>query len=209
MPIKIDPTRERSSFEGGCKLVAGIDEVGVGAMAGPLVACCAIFDERILGPDGEGAIDSKRIKNRSIMQDSSRHLRALSRGYAIGWVLPEEIEHLGDASRLAMFRAATRAFERFGTPDIVYADHHEIDINGVRVVGLDKADNKIRAAAAASIIAKSFRDRFMERLSKEFPGYTWEKNAGYFVPTHKQGILERGPNRWHRMKYLEGKKLTE
>lgn len=202
MPKPIDPIIETDAFRKGHTIIAGVDEVGVGSAAGPLVACCVLFDDKILSEPGELAVDSKKIRNRDTMRKTSKKLRDLSIGHAIGWVLPENLQHLGHASVRAMTIAVDRATSRFNSPTIVFSDHHDLDLNGIEVVPIDKGDAKVRAIAAASVIAKSFRDRFMVRLHESFPSYAWNQNVGYFTEKHKTGVKKNGTNRWHRKKYI-------
>lgn len=175
----------------GFRAVAGVDEVGRGPLAGPVVAAAVILDPENI-PDGLN--DSKALseKKRNIL---AKHIYA-SAIVAIGVCSEREIETLNilRASHVAMLRAL----------DQIAADFALIDGNmmpkGLQIPGLTliKGDGRSQSIAAASIVAKVWRDRHMVDLSRQFPGYAFEKNKGYPSKSHKAALKLHGVSPVHR-----------
>ena len=176
--------------------ICGIDEVGRGPWAGPVVAAAVVLDPN---NTPEGLNDSKKLtaKRREALFD----LIIASSQVGIGEASVEEIDQINilQATYLAMRRAITNLPEPPG--------HALIDGNRTppdlpcSAEAIVKGDAKIPAIAAASIIAKVTRDRIMTRLDTEFPGYGWAQNAGYGVPTHAKALIELGVTPHHRRSF--------
>lgn len=176
--------------------VAGCDEVGRGPLAGDVTACAVILD-----PDNipEGLHDSKKLsqKKREFLFAEIMATAQVS----IATVSAAVIDQIN--IRQATFRAMTLAVE--GLP--VRADHCLIDGNAIppllkdRAEFIIKGDAKSLSISAASIIAKVTRDRFMKEMAEAYPGYGFEKNAGYGVPAHLKAIAQLGPCPIHRMTF--------
>lgn len=174
-------------------LVAGVDEVGRGPLAGPVTAAAVILD-----PDNipDGLNDSKKLsaKKREALFDILNEVAQVS----LGWASVEEIDKINirNASLLAM----TRAIE--GLPQA--PSHALIDGNVIPTglacpaTALIKGDGRSVSIAAASIIAKVTRDRLMVALAQQHPGYGWEKNAGYPSKAHIQALQDIGVTPHHR-----------
>ncbi|MEV6792299.1 ribonuclease HII [Streptomyces sp. NPDC051320] len=189
----------------GAKIVAGVDEVGRGAWAGPVTVCAAVTGLR---RPPEGLTDSKLIspKRRTVMAGL---LESWVTAYTLGHASPEEIDDLGMTAALRL--AAVRALEMLPVrPDAVILDGKH-DYLGLpwRVRTVIKGDQSCVAVAAASVIAKVRRDAMMAELAMESElcdGFAFDANAGYPSPVHKAALAERGPTPHHRLtwSYLDG-----
>lgn len=181
------------------KIICGIDEVGRGPLAGPVVAAALILPQIGLPPALEARIrDSKKLseKQREILFPA---LTDLCR-YAVAEASVAEIDTLNilQASLLAM----QRAVETLGiTPDHALVDGNHVPKLCCPTQPIIGGDSKSLSIAAASIVAKVTRDRFMKKLAIEHPGYGWEKNAGYGTAQHLAALRQLGPTAWHRTSF--------
>ena len=173
---------------------AGCDEAGRGCLAGPVVAGAVILRP---GADYPELDDSKKLTEKK--RDQLRELimkEALA--YGVGIVTAAEIDEINilSASFLAMHRALDQLKVR---PEFLLIDGNRFrpyhDLKHVCIVG---GDAKYQAIAAASILAKTTRDRIMEAYDQQFPMYHWKRNKGYPTPEHKQSIAEYGITELHR-----------
>jgi len=188
--------RERELREAGCELVAGVDEVGVGPLAGPVVAAAVVFDGtcRIAGVD-----DSKKLT-----ATRRAELAEAIRGAAICWAVvevePIEIDRMNiyQASVEAMRRALLRLDPR---PHCVLVDAREIPGLPFAQEKWIKGDARCYSIAAASILAKTARDARMERYDSEFPGYGFSEHKGYPTAAHRDAIRRLGPCSIHRRSF--------
>ena len=192
-------TIERDMRRQGASLIAGVDEVGRGCLAGPVVACAVIMppDVRAL----PGVDDSKMLPAARRRQLAARIAeRAVS--YALGAASVLEIERLNiyNASALAMRRALRRLS---AAPDHVIIDGRPIRSLGVQHTAIVDGDDKCYSIACASIIAKVTRDRLMAFLARRHPAYAWERNCGYATPIHIQAIRDTGSSRHHRKLFVD------
>ena len=185
-------------------MIAGIDEVGRGPLAGPVVACAIVMppDERVI----RGVDDSKVLSadDRARLAAKIRS-RALSIG--VGAASVREIDKLNifHASVLAM----RRALGRLGVqPDHVIVDGRAIRSLGVPHTAVIDGDACCYSIACASIIAKVTRDRVMHALAVRYPVYRWERNVGYSTAAHFAGIAEHGVTRHHRQSFLPVRQLS-
>ncbi|KAG1648025.1 Ribonuclease HII [Nymphon striatum] len=182
----------RHLIANGLTLVAGTDEVGRGPLAGPVVAAAVILDPLNIP---EGLNDSKKIsaKKRVALFEQ---IIVCSR-YCIAEASVEEIDQLNiyHASHLAMCRAV----EGLGTVEHVLVDGNKIpkDMHPT-ATAIVKGDGKSQSIAAASILAKVTRDRHMDALAQQYPGYGWDKNAGYPTKGHISALAEFGVTPHHR-----------
>ena len=183
-------------------IVAGIDEVGRGPLAGPVVAAAAIFD-RARAPKSLLKLidDSKKLSEARREAAYEAMIASGCVGYAIGEASVAEIDRINilQATFLAMRRALAALAER---PDKVLVDGNrmppDLGCAGECIVGGDAVSYSI---AAASILAKVTRDRLMARLATEFPGYGWESNRGYGSAVHLRALEQLGPTPHHRMSF--------
>ncbi|RRB04134.1 ribonuclease HII [Larkinella rosea] len=181
---------------------AGLDEVGRGCLAGPVVAAAVILPKDYTHPI---LTDSKQL-SRDQREKLREELQRDALAWAVSEVSNEEIDRINilKASFLAMHQALDEVMSQV---DGVKPDHLLID--GNRFVNypmiphtcIVKGDTKFLSIAAASVLAKTYRDELMEKLSLEFPHYGWERNVGYPTPFHRRAIQEHGPCRWHRMSF--------
>lgn len=181
----------------GFRLVAGVDEVGRGSLAGPLVAAAVVFDvERI--PDG--LCDSKVLLPAERERCAERILAAAA-GTSYVVVDPQDIDDGGlHVSNLAALVRAVRSLRP--RPDYVISDCFPLDgVLGVPQVGLPKADALSAAVAAASIVAKVSRDALMSKLDADYPGYGFASNKGYGSEEHWAAIRAFGPSPIHRRSF--------
>lgn len=188
-------TIQRQLHTRGFRLVAGIDEVGRGALAGPVVTCAVV-----LHPDTliEGLDDSKRVP-RERRPALAAAVRADALALCVAQASAREIDSIGIAAATRL--AWRRAVEGLGvTVDHVLVDGNDaaIDYPATAVVG---GDAKCACIAAASVVAKVERDALMERLAPQHPGYGFEVNRGYGTAEHMEAILRLGPSPVHRRSF--------
>lgn len=176
---------------------AGCDEAGRGCLAGSVFAAAVIL------PDGyENALlnDSKQLTEKR-RYELREQIERDAVSWAVGIVTPEEIDRINilNASILAMHRALDQLEVR---PEAVIVDGNRFkkyqDLPHTAIV---KGDGKYMAIAAASILAKTYRDDYMNQLAEEFPQYDWQKNKGYPTKKHREAIRQYGTTPYHRMSY--------
>jgi ribonuclease HII len=180
------------------KAICGVDEVGRGPLAGPVVAVAAILPRDIPRSIRVCIRDSKKIPADE-REELFGPLTGLCR-YAVAEASVAEIDSLNIlwASMLAMQRAVASLFETCLTIDAALIDGDRAPKLGCLAVPIIRGDDVSLSIAAASIIAKVHRDRLMKKLAEEFPHYGWEHNAGYGTPMHLAALTQYGPTHWHR-----------
>jgi ribonuclease HII len=176
-------------------LSVGIDEVGRGCWAGPVVAGAVL-----LGAPIPGLKDSKKL-SKKLRSRYSATIRLEAQAYGLGWVWPEEIDNIGltAAVGLAMHRALEDIQEEYDEV-IIDGDFNFFPENS-KASTLIRADNLIPAVSAASIIAKVARDRYMEELAISCPDYGFEKHVGYGTALHLEKLKLHGVTSFHRQTY--------
>jgi ribonuclease HII len=183
-------------------LVAGVDEVGRGPWAGPVVAAAVIIDAAALPQALAGAIDdSKRLSARR-RQDIADRLPACAR-IGIGAAATAEITNLNilGATFLAMQRAVDALSAPGGYPDLALVDGNRLPPLPCPARSIVKGDSISLSIAAASIMAKVTRDRLMARLGARYPGFGWERNAGYGTAEHQAALKRLGVTPHHRKSF--------
>jgi len=191
-------TIERDLRRTGGTLIAGVDEVGRGSLAGPVVACAIVMpaDSRAL----RGVDDSKALtaaaRERLVSQIVQR---AVSLG--LGAASAREIDRINiyHASTLAMQRALSRLRV---SPDHVLIDGRPIRSLGVQHHGIVDGDDKCFSIACASIVAKVTRDRLMASLARRHPHYAWDRNCGYATRRHIDALQSHGSCAHHRQSFV-------
>ena len=200
--MKINPDFSLDLARGG--VVAGVDEAGRGPLCGPVVAAAVIFPRFDI--------------NIPVVIRDSKQMTAAQRDAAYDWITANTIWATGSCSpaeidALNILWASMRAMERAVDalalkPNFCLIDGNRVpkNLTGRAVV---KGDAKSLSIAAASIVAKVTRDRLMHELSKQYPQYNWEKNAGYPTPEHLQAIKKYGINEHYRRSFGPVKKIME
>ncbi len=190
--------------EAGYRVVAGVDEAGCGALAGPVVAAAVVLPP---GARLAGLRDSKQLTPE---QREEVYRRALRRGLpcAIGVAYVEEIDRLNifHAARLAMSRAVASLVP---APEYILMDGHLPPEFGVPCRAVIKGDVRCPPISLASVVAKVYRDRLMHRLALLFPHYGFEENKGYGTPQHYQALAIYGPCPLHRRSYAPIGRLSQ
>ncbi|MBI2624230.1 ribonuclease HII [Candidatus Parcubacteria bacterium] len=188
-------------FRRGVKLVAGLDEVGRGALAGPIVACAAVFDRRgIHQLQRFGVRDSKRLAP-SRRETLCPQILAVAQAVAFGSCSARIIDRINP--HRATLTALARAFRNLKTTahHCLVDGPHQPNIP-VPATCLIKGDDRFLAIAAASILAKVRRDRLMTRRHKRFPAYGFPTHKGYGTKVHRAALVRHGPSAIHRLTFV-------
>ena len=195
------PNDKKNFFEDISKNVIGIDEVGRGALCGPVVSCSVLLDKSILEhPLVQEINDSKKIseKKRDLLSDFIKKFST----YSFGIAENQEIDKINILK--ATILSMQRSFEKFKDYDnIVKIDGQKTFELNKNTVFIIKGDQKSVSIAAASILAKNHRDSFMKEMSKTFPEYEWGKNKGYGTMNHMNAIKKFGVTPLHRESFLK------
>jgi len=198
MPIT-PPTHtvERSLRRAGAEVVAGVDEVGRGAWAGPVTVCAAVTGLR-RAP--EGLTDSKLLTPRR-RAELAPVLAEWATAHALGHASAQECDELGMTAALRL--AAVRALDALPVrPDAVILDgKHDYLGAPWRVRTVIKGDQSCICVAAASVIAKVLRDDLMAEIGAGHPEFAFDANAGYPSPVHREALAEHGPTPYHRLSW--------
>jgi ribonuclease HII len=177
-------------------IVCGVDEVGRGPLAGPLVAAAVVLDRAVIP---EGIRDSKALTKKRLAALAPLIRQAAA--FGIGTVEAEELDRVGltAANDLAMARAIAALPVR---PTLALTDGKRVP-KGMpcQVQAIVKGDAKSLSIAAASIVAKVHRDTIMGELARAYPGYGWENNAGYPTEAHREALKTLGITREHRRSF--------
>ena len=189
------PDYTREALHGG--RVAGVDEVGRGPLAGPVLAASVLFAHGV-PPDLATLLDDSKKLTAAAREIAAQALYACP-GIEIG-VGAASVSEIGRLNILgASLLAMRRAVERLRTPpDLVLVDGNQTPILSCPVLCVVGGDALSLSIAAASIVAKVVRDRLMSRLALRLPHYGWERNAGYATLAHRVALLSLGPSRHHR-----------
>lgn len=178
-------------------LEAGCDEAGRGCLAGSVYAAAVIFPHDYENPllnDSKQLSERRRYELRGVIERDAL-------AWAVGIVTAAEIDRINilNASILAMHRALDGLSVR---PEAVIADGNRFKpYSGLPCTTIVKGDGKYLSIAAASILAKTYRDDYMNTLAKEYPCYDWSSNKGYPTSKHREAIRLHGPSPYHRMSY--------
>jgi ribonuclease HII len=187
---------ERVLWKSGIRFIAGVDEVGIGPLAGPVVAAAVVFPP---GTELAGIDDSKRL-------DSEQRLKMEAVIRRVATAIGVGLAEVGEIDRLNIYHAALLAMRRAVEALAVKPDHLLIDARVIPDVSIPqnsffKGDGINFSIAAASIIAKTHRDRLMEELEKKYPGYGFAQHRGYGTAEHQNVIRQLGPCPAHRMSF--------
>jgi ribonuclease HII len=184
---------EQEARAAGHAVVAGVDEVGRGALCGPVVAAAVVLGD---GFDASGLDDSKRLTRRQRERLADR-IRGRARAWAVGLADPSEIDRVNilRATHFAMRRAVEGLSE---PPDLLLVDALNIPGLDVEQHAIIKGDALSVSIAAASIVAKVTRDALMRELDLQHPGYGLARNMGYASEVHRDALRRLGPSSIHR-----------
>lgn len=204
-----DDHDKRLSFENdlrrsGFQAIAGVDEVGRGPLAGPVVAAAVILPKNC--DDLIGVTDSKQVslKDRT---DYAQRIKQVALAYSIWEVDAATIDRLNiyEATKIAMQEAVSQLEVQ---PDYVLVDAMTLDIDTPQM-SIIKGDQRSLSIAAASILAKVYRDEKMAEYGKQFPEYQWDKNAGYGTAAHLAALDQLGYTRYHRRSFKPINEMTK
>jgi ribonuclease HII len=178
-------------------LEAGCDEAGRGCIAGPVVAASVILPKNFSNPllnDSKKLSEKKRYLLREIIEKEAL-------AWGVGIVTHEEIDRINilNASFLAMHRAVDKLMKK---PKLLLIDGNRFNpYSGIDHVCVIKGDSKFQSIAAASILAKTYRDDIMLELHAQYPEYFWKKNKGYPTVDHREAIKKLGISTYHRTSF--------
>lgn len=205
--IEDEITRVKKMYEfdksfGDYKFVAGVDEVGRGPLAGPIVSCAVILDLNALEDDIILWINDSKKLNEKKREELSEIIKERALAYHVSMCTSEEIDKrgIGICNNHVFLDACNNLNIR---PELVLSDGYTvkgIDIPNKSVI---KGDTKSACIAAASIVAKVYRDNLMKEYGEKYPYYAFEENAGYGTTKHIEGIKKYGPCKIHRMSFLK------
>lgn len=187
---------------GNYEYIAGVDEVGRGPLAGPIVACAVILDLNCLDEDIIlGINDSKKLSEKK-REELATIIKEKAINYYIAESSNKEIDERGIAyANNKIFLEACTKLDLM--PDLVLSDGYLVKNLNIPNKAVVKGDAKSVSIAAASIIAKVYRDNLMKEYSKKYTSYAFEENAGYGTSKHIDGIKKVGPCEIHRMSFLK------
>lgn len=190
---------ERQLWSEGFKHIIGLDEVGRGCLAGPVVAAGVIFKE---GTDIPEIRDSKTLSEKERIG-----LCEVIKKQAVGWVVQEgSIEEI---NRLNILWASLETMQKCvdhikPSPDYLLVDGNRYIDSLIPFTCLVKGDDRSMSIAAASILAKVYRDELMKEFHHEYPEYGWDTNVGYPTKNHKEALLKLGYTKYHRTSFNLG-----
>ncbi len=183
----------------GFQRIMGLDEVGRGCLAGPVVAAGVIFEQGVFI---EGIRDSKKIPEKereSLTQEIKEK--------ALFWTIKEGSIQEIDTLNILWASLATMqkcVDEKGASPDYLLVDGNKYIASLIPYTCLVKGDDRSMSIGAASILAKVYRDNLMKELSDEYPEFGWETNVGYPTPKHKKALKEKGRTKFHRTSFELG-----
>jgi len=190
----------------GVDYIAGVDEVGRGPLAGPVVAACVILPKDF---DTPGLDDSKKLteKRRNAMLEV---IRKEAVAYGLGMASPEKIDEVNileatkGAMKIAIAKAEAMLMKKAGAKiDHILFDAIKIEDIQIPQTSIIQGDGKSVSIAAASILAKVTRDAMMVKYAEEYPGYSFESNKGYGTKAHYEGLEKHGITPIHRRSFLK------
>ncbi len=198
--INPDLSFEFALWQSGISLVAGLDEAGRGAWAGPVAAAAVILSPAPdLAQRLNGVRDSKQMTARQRALWAER-IRGVALAWGVGFATAQEIDSVGilPATRLAMQRALAQLDL---APQHLLLDAVRLPEVTLPQTALFKGDRRVLSIAAASVLAKTERDRLMEKLEVEFPGYSFARHKGYGTVIHRTALESLGPCGQHRKSF--------
>jgi len=188
--------RERELWARGLDHVAGIDEVGIGPLAGPVVAAAVILPKDA----GELAVRDSKTLSRKQRERLAGEIRQLAIGIGLGVVGHDDVDRLNPyRAGIRAMQLAVRSLPR--RPDHLLIDARKLPEIDTPQTSIIAGDRSVRAIAAASIIAKVHRDALMQRVDENYPGYGFARHVGYATVAHLEALRRLGPCPVHRRSY--------
>lgn len=187
---------EKEAYRRGFQLISGIDEVGRGPLAGPVVAAAVVLPRN---PELPGVRDSKQL-TAAQREVCTRTIYSCACGVGIGCVEPEEIDRINILK--ATFKAMIQAVENLPhPPDLLLIDGpYQLPL-AIQQKGIPRGDQRSLSISAASIVAKVHRDRLMSEYHALYPAYAFDRNKGYGTAQHLQALRSHGPCPVHRLSF--------
>ena len=188
---------EWQALADGYTLIAGVDEVGRGCLAGPVVAGAVVLD--LDKPLPEGLNDSKKLSKKK-RETITEEIKLTAMTYAVGQIEAERIDKINilEATKEAMIEAVAKLTP---SPNFLLIDALELKKSTLPQKGIIRGDAVSASIAAASIIAKVYRDNLMKEYSKTYPEYGFENHAGYGTKAHFEAIRKHGATSIHRKSF--------
>ncbi|HDN79683.1 MAG TPA: ribonuclease HII [Chloroflexi bacterium] len=200
---------ERELLEQGYRFIAGLDEAGRGAWAGPVVAGAVIlpFDAPFLEEALAEVNDSKKLKPAQ-REELFEVISTIALSIGVGFVPPQRIDQVGivQATKEAMMLALSQLSP---CPHFLLIDYLELPFISIPQKGIASGDALCLSIASASVVAKVCRDRWMAAMDKRYPGYSFASNKGYGTPFHRQALMRLGPSPIHRHSFAPVKRALE
>ncbi len=190
---------EEAAYAAGFRVVAGVDEVGRGCLAGPVYAGAAVLARGVT----LWGLDDSKVLFDDVREDVARRVLETAIGVGLGAATAAEIDSLGivEASFLAMRRALAALTAAGVVPDLVLVDAFRLPGCAPAQRAYVHGDARVAAIAAASVVAKCARDRFMEDLDREYPHYGFASHRGYATAEHIDALFRHGPCPVHRLTF--------
>jgi ribonuclease HII len=184
---------EKTLQHNGFRIIAGVDEVGRGALAGPVLAAAVVLD----GTGDYSPIRDSKVLSARERRSLAKRIHAEALGVGFGWVSESEIDQINilQATHNAMRQAVANLPV---LPDMVLVDGFFLPGLAMPSIGIVGGDSRSYSIAAASIVAKVKRDALMTSLASEYPQYGFDRNMGYGTEFHRRAIASHGPSPYHR-----------
>jgi len=187
---------EKTLRRNGFRLIAGVDEVGRGALAGPVFAAAVVLD----GAGDYSSIRDSKVLSARKRRSLAERIHAEALGVGFGWVSESEIDRINILQ--ATYQAMRQAIADLPVPpDMVLVDGFLLPGLDLPCIGIIDGDSRSYSIAAASIVAKVKRDAFMASLALEYPQYGFDRNMGYGTDWHRRALLCHGPAPCHRQTF--------
>jgi ribonuclease HII len=190
---------EEEAHASGFDVIAGVDEVGRGCLAGPVYAAAVVFARPVPLP----GLDDSKVVLPEVRDALTPRIRAAASGVGLGAATAAEIDAVGiaEATLLAMRRALENLTAGGCAPRLVLLDAVRLPGLGAEQRSFIRGDARVACIAAASIVAKTARDLFMEELDASFPCYGFASHRGYATPEHLAALKRHGPSPAHRLTF--------
>ncbi len=194
-----DLNLERALWQGGIRYVAGVDEAGRGALAGPVAAAAVVLPPGLDEAALDGVTDSKQLTPRQ-REAAAERVRQVALAWAVGFASADEIDRWGilPATRLAVQRALAQLD---CGPEFLLLDHLLLPEVALPQTAVPHGDAQVLSIAAASVLAKTARDALMRDLEVRYPGYGFARHKGYGTAFHREALRRLGPSPVHRRSF--------